>query len=416
MESDELYNENRCAIFNYITENPGNHYGALVRTLDIPKRTILYHLRQLVKEELIRSKSHKGHKFYYLAGTTEFLQPLTPVRQRIIDIIRRKPCGSEEIAEILEMAKGGIDYQLKKLVEIGILKQVKGDNQSFWYSVNEECEETGVNDSELMYKGIEWKEVLNDLDVKHQEIIFGLIKWRKRISKGITKAHKDGNFKAWGRPPVPFTDEDIYDVYLREGTIRLTRLKLEYKTKSGKKRYVSQGRIAEAVKRCREQEKGSVVKKSPILMNDHKVQKKNQWEIAKRNRARLLSFITNNPGIHCREIGRRLKLSIRQMRNAISSLENEKKIFSEYDGRYKRYFPISMKNKWKPVSLNPTRREIADIIKKNPGISIYDIAKKRDRKRPTILYHIRRLTEMDIIEAELRKGKYYYYWTSEEYV
>ena len=415
MVSDELYNENRCAIFNYIIENPGNHFGALVRTLDIPKQTLLCHLRQLVKEELIVSKSHKGHKFYYPAGTTDFLQPLTPVRQRIIDIIAKKPRSSEEIAEILSMANGGIDYQLKKLAIMGILKEVKRENQSIWYSVNEESEESGVDDSALMYKGIEWKEVLNDLDVKHQEIIFGLIKWRKRISKGITKAHKDGNFKAWGRPPVPFTDEDIYDVYLREGTIRQTRLKLEYTTKSGKKRFVSQGRIAEAVKRCRVQEKGSVVKSS-IRMNDTKVQKKNQWEIAKRNRARLLSFITNNPGIHCREIGRRLKLSIRQMRNAIVSLENEKKIFSEYDGRYKRYFPVSMMNKRKPVSLNAKMRETADIIKENPGISSQDIARKRDRKRPTILYHTGKLMDMMIIKAELRNGKHFFYWTGMEYL
>jgi len=414
MPSDELYNENRCAIFNFIIENPGNHFGALVKILDIPKETLLYHLRQLVKEELIVSKSHKGHKFYYLTGTTDFLQPLTPVRQRIIDIIRRKPCSNEEIAEILEMAKGGIDYQLKKLAIMGVLKEVKRDNQSFWYSVNEESEEPDVDDSEMMYKGIEWKGVLNDLDIEHQEIIFGLIKWRKRISKGITKAHKEGNFKAWGRPPVPFTDEDIYDVYLREGTIRLARLKLEYATKSGKKRYVSHGRIAEAVKRCREQEKGSVVKKFPIRMNG--TREMNRQEIAKRNRARILNYITNNPGIHCREIGRCLKLSIRQMRNAVSSLENKKKIFSENDGRHKRYFPISMKEKWKPLSLNTKMRETADIIKENPGISSGDIARKRDRKRPTILYHTGKLMEMMIIKAELRRGKHFFYWTGKEYL
>ena len=416
MVSDELYNENRCAIFNYVIENPGNHFGALVRTLDIPKQTVLYHLKQLVKEELIVSKPHKRHKFYYPAGTTDFLLPLTPVRQRIIDILSKKPSSSKEIAESLGMANGGIDYQLKKLVIMGVLKEVERDNQSFWYSVNEESEGPSVDDSELMYKGIEWKKALNGLDVKHQEIIFGLIKWRKRISKGITKAHKEGNFKAWGRPPVPFTDEDIYDVYLREGTIRQTRLKLEYTTKSGKKRYVSQGRIAEAVKRCREQENGSVVKKSSIRMNNQKVQKKNQWENAKRNRARLLSFITNNPGIHCREIGRRLKLSIRQMRNAILSLENENKVFSEHNGRHKRYFPISMKEKWKPMSINAKMRETADIIKKNPGISSQDIASKRDRKRPTILYHTKKLMEMMIIKAELRNGKHLFYWTGKEYL
>ncbi|MDP6156472.1 MAG: hypothetical protein QF682_10150 [Candidatus Thermoplasmatota archaeon] len=158
------------------------------------------------------------------------------------------------------------------------------------------------------------------------------------------------------------------------------------------------------------------IKKSLIKMNDHGIREMNPQEIAKRNRARLLSYITNNPGIHCREIGRRLKLSIRQMRNAVSSLENEKKIFSEYDGRYKRYFPISMKEKWRPVSLNPTCRKIVDIIKQNPGIFIRDIAKKRGKTRTAIVYQTGKLREMKIIKTEWRKMKHCFYWTGKEYL
>jgi predicted transcriptional regulator len=104
------------------------------------------------------------------------------------------------------------------------------------------------------------------------------------------------------------------------------------------------------------------------------------------------------------------------MRNAILSLENENKVFSEHNGRHKRYFPISMKEKWKPMSINAKMRETADIIKKNPGISSQDIASKRDRKRPTILYHTKKLMEMMIIKAELRNGKHLFYWTGKEYL
>lgn len=119
------------------------------------------------------------------------------------------------------------------------------------------------------------------------------------------------------------------------------------------------------------------IKKTLFRLNGYRVREKNQWEIAYQNRRRLLSYITDNPGMPFREIGHRLKFSKRQMRNAIQVLGDEKKIFSEYVGTCKIFFPIAMKEKWRPMSLTPQMRETADIIKENPGISILDIAKNR---------------------------------------
>jgi len=158
------------------------------------------------------------------------------------------------------------------------------------------------------------------------------------------------------------------------------------------------------------------IKRLQFRMNGYRVREKNQWEIAAQNRAILLNYVTKNPGLHFREIGRHLNLSIRQMRSAISSLENEKEIFSEYVGRYKLLFPMSIKGEWKPIFLNPKTREIAEIIKNNPGITSQDIAKKRELKRSTILYHTGKLIEAEIIKVKVRKGRHYYYWTGKEYL
>ena len=149
-------------------------------------------------------------------------------------------------------------------------------------------------------------------------------------------------------------------------------------------------------------------------MNDQGVREMNQQEIAKENRAKLLSYITNNPGLHVPELGRRLKLSKRQMRNAISTLEKEKKIFFEYVGRYKLLFPMSMKGEWRPKFLNPKMREIAEIIRNDPGITSQDIAEKKGVKRQTVLYHLKKLKEMGIIKVKVREGWHQFYWTGEE--
>jgi len=94
-----------------------------------------------------------------------------------------------------------------------------------------------------------WNEILYDM-------IINILSWvgeeesRKRSDR-VKKAYKYGKHNNWGRPRIPYTDEQIYKIYMQEGTIRKTREKLHYTTKSNKKKYVSQGKISEVIKRCR---------------------------------------------------------------------------------------------------------------------------------------------------------------------
>ena len=97
-----------------------------------------------------------------------------------------------------------------------------------------------------------WNEILYDM-------IINVLSWvaeeeSKKRSDRVKKAYKYGKHKNWGRPRIPFTNEQIYKVYLQEGTIRNTREKLPYKTKTGKKKFVSQGKIAEVVRYMKERD------------------------------------------------------------------------------------------------------------------------------------------------------------------
>ena len=124
------YNKNRCAIFNYLTENPGSHFSAIMRALGLTKRGLGYHMKKLVDEGLVVFKAHGIFKFYYLPGA-EIRRPLTPTQQEIVDLVREEPCSMDEIAEILDKSISATDYHLKNLVILNIIRL----NDDYYYQI-----------------------------------------------------------------------------------------------------------------------------------------------------------------------------------------------------------------------------------------------------------------------------------------
>ena len=121
------YNKNRCAIFNYIMENPGEHFSGIMRALGLTKRGLGYHLEKLVEEGIIVTNSRGIFTFYYPYGA-EIQKPLRPTQRKIADLIKEEPCTTEEIAEILEHSESSINYHLYNLVKLGIIQR----NGDYW--------------------------------------------------------------------------------------------------------------------------------------------------------------------------------------------------------------------------------------------------------------------------------------------
>ena len=116
----KLQNENRCAIFNYIIENPGKHFSEIMRSLNMTKRGLGYHLERLVAEGLIVAVSHGIFKYYYTPGA-DIKRPLTPMQQEIVDIIRVEPCNTGELANVLEKTIKAVEYHLMNLVKMDMV-------------------------------------------------------------------------------------------------------------------------------------------------------------------------------------------------------------------------------------------------------------------------------------------------------
>ena len=122
------YNKNRCAIFNYIMENPGEHFSGIMRALGLTKRGLGYHLEKLVEEGIVVTEPRGIFKYYYPYGA-EIQKPLSPTQRKIADLIKEEPCTAGEIGEILERSESSTHYHLTNLVKLGIIEK----NGDYWY-------------------------------------------------------------------------------------------------------------------------------------------------------------------------------------------------------------------------------------------------------------------------------------------
>ena len=68
-KNDILKLQTRRKIYDCIKKNPGLHFSEISRKLDVPKTTLIYHLKYLEKLEIVISKTEQGYKRYYIKQT-----------------------------------------------------------------------------------------------------------------------------------------------------------------------------------------------------------------------------------------------------------------------------------------------------------------------------------------------------------
>ena len=82
--------DNRKAVLEYISDNPGSHLRKIARDLDIRLSTLRYHLDYLEKKGSIGCQKQNNLKVYFASGKLKPLEKtLTPLLQqkRFRDII-----------------------------------------------------------------------------------------------------------------------------------------------------------------------------------------------------------------------------------------------------------------------------------------------------------------------------------------
>jgi len=135
----------------------------------------------------------------------------------------------------------------------------------------------------------------------------------------------------------------------------------------------------------------------------------NRFDISKKVRAKILSYIKRNPGTHFSQILKRLELSSGRLTYHIMKLEEAEKIFAIYEKYWKRFYPISMKDEKIPKPLTPRQKETCDFIRKHPGSTYMELVGKFGKTRQAIIYHMNKLLKMGLVRGERVKNKFHFY-------
>ena len=139
-----LNNEKLAKILEFIKENPGIHARdeKIEEELGITRTPFLKHIMTLERFKLIRSKRIGKSLHYFLADVPEdydkfkvvFNNPLIP--KIIEEIFKKEEIAISKIGEELDVYSGTIQYHLKKLKELDLVKLIMTQKSQKIHVVN----------------------------------------------------------------------------------------------------------------------------------------------------------------------------------------------------------------------------------------------------------------------------------------
>ena len=128
-------NGNRINIISQILHNPGIHHNELLRTCNLQKGQLQWHLEILLKNHIIQKENQGQYTLYY--ANNKIIESSQNIKngildssstKKILDMIRENPgINSTYIAKRMKLARNTITYHVDKLMDANlILVQKKG--------------------------------------------------------------------------------------------------------------------------------------------------------------------------------------------------------------------------------------------------------------------------------------------------
>lgn len=122
-------NDVRQSIRRRIRADPGIHFNALVRELDLAAGQTQYHVRRLVRSEEIVAEELYGRTHYYVGEYDEWDRAALALLRRetcrdvVLFLIERGPSRPDEVAENLGIARSTLEWHLSNLVERSLVEK-----------------------------------------------------------------------------------------------------------------------------------------------------------------------------------------------------------------------------------------------------------------------------------------------------
>lgn len=129
-------------------------------------------------------------------------------------------------------------------------------------------------------------------------------------------------------------------------------------------------------------------------------------------RRQIYNLIVKYPGLHIREISRKINIPFTTSRHHLNYLEKHDFIITKKDGRHYRFYAkykIDRRDK-KIIDIlrKKTPREMVLLLLAFVECSQTEISQNLEKHPSTISFHLKKMQDMDIVEkAEVNKGKIY---------
>jgi len=128
-------NENRINIISQILHNPGIHHNELLRTCNLQKGQLQWHLDILLKNHIVQKENQGQYSLYY--ANNKIIESSQNIKngildssstKKVLDMIRENPgINSTYIAKRMKLARNTITYHVDKLMDANLIKvQKKG--------------------------------------------------------------------------------------------------------------------------------------------------------------------------------------------------------------------------------------------------------------------------------------------------
>jgi len=127
--------ETRARIRNCIYDNPGIHFNAVSRKLDIATGQTQYHLRKLTRGEKVTKEGVYGRTHYFPPTFSEWERGVIALLRRetsreiVLLLLRSEPLPPAEIADRLDLARSTVEWHLSRLVEYEIAEKRKPETE-----------------------------------------------------------------------------------------------------------------------------------------------------------------------------------------------------------------------------------------------------------------------------------------------
>lgn len=118
----------------HVTGNPGVHFNAIVRNLDIASGQAQYHLRRLRATDALRSEPRYGRTHYFPADYDPWERHAVAVLRRetardvAAIVVEREAVSPTTVADELGIARSTLEYHLDHLVDAGLVRKQRDDS------------------------------------------------------------------------------------------------------------------------------------------------------------------------------------------------------------------------------------------------------------------------------------------------